>query len=103
MPVRTVVHYFVGDAELAQHYIDVGCWIAVGRPVTRPAEEAVRAAVRAIPQDRLLLETDTYPLPGRTTEPRDVIGVCAAVSELTRRSYDEIAQATTANFKRFVG
>jgi len=102
-PVRTVVHYFVGDAELARRYVEVGCWIAVGKPVTRPEEAAVRGAVRTIPLDRLLLETDTYPLPGRTTEPRDVSEVCAALADLTGRSYQEVADATTANFERFIG
>ena len=102
-PVQTVVHYFVGDAELSRQYVDLGCWIAVGKPVTRPADTVVRGAIPAIPLDRLLLETDTYPLPGRTTEPRDVADVCAAVADLTGRSYQEVAEATTANFERFIG
>src|SRR5205823_291943 len=34
--VRTVTHYFVGDAEMARRYLDAGCLIAVGKPVTRP-------------------------------------------------------------------
>jgi TatD DNase family protein len=101
--VRTVAHYFVGGPALAQHYLRRGCWISVGRPVTRPEQTAVRAAVRGIPLDRLLLETDTYPLPGRTTEPRDVATVCAAVAELTGHTYEEIGTATTASFAAFIG
>jgi TatD DNase family protein len=101
--VRAVAHYFVGGPELAARYLAAGCWISVGRPVTRSSETAVRAAVEMIPLDRLLLETDTYPLPGRTTEPRDVTTVCAAVAELKGRSYAEVAQATTANFAAFMG
>lgn len=100
--VRAVAHYFVGGPELAARYLEAGCWISVGRPVTRPSETAVRAAVLMIPLDRLLSETDTYPLPGRTTEPRDVATVCAAVAELTGRPYAEVAQATTANFAAFL-
>jgi TatD DNase family protein len=101
--VRTVAHYFVGGPDLAQRYVEANCWISVGRPVTRPTETAVRAAVPTIPLDRLLLETDTYPLPGRTTEPRDVAAVCAAVAELTGHTYGEIAATTTANFSTFIG
>lgn len=96
--VRTVAHYFVGGASLAARYLEAGCWISVGRPVTRETETALRAAVREIPLGRLLLETDTYPLPGRTTEPKDVTTVCAAVADLTGRTYNEVAAATTANF-----
>lgn len=101
--VRTVAHYFVSGPDLARRYLEHGCWISVGRPVTRPSELAVRQAVPLIPPDRLLLETDTYPLPGRTTEPRDVTSVCAAVGELTGRSYAEVAAATTASFAAFIG
>jgi TatD DNase family protein len=89
--------------DLARRYLEHGCWISVGRPVTRPSEVAVRQAVPLIPLDRLLLETDTYPLPGRTTEPRDVTTVCAAVADLAGRSYAEVAAATTASFAAFIG
>jgi TatD DNase family protein len=101
--VRAVAHYFVSGPELADRYLAAGCWISVGRPVTRPSASAVRAAVQLTPLDRLLLETDTYPLPGRTTEPRDVTTVCTAVAELTGRSYAEVARVTTTNFQAFMG
>ena len=100
---RAVAHYFVGGPELAARYLEAGCWISVGRPATRPTEVAVRLAVPTIPLDRLLLETDTYPLPGRTTEPKDVATVCAAVAEITGREYAEVAAATTASFAAFLG
>jgi TatD DNase family protein len=101
--LRAVAHYFVGGPDLAEHYLAAGCWISVGRPVTRPSETAVRAAVPLVPPARLLLETDTYPLPGRATVPRDVTTVCAAVAELTGRGYAEVAAATTASFAAFMG
>ena len=99
-PVRAVVHYFVGDAELAARYLELGCSISVGKPVTRPTEAAPRQALAAIPLDRLLLETDTYPLPGRTTEPRDVIAVCEAVAEIRGVTPAEVAVQTMDNFRR---
>lgn len=101
--VRVVAHYFVSGPELARRYLEAGCWISVGRPATRPTETVLREAVPLIPLDRLLLETDTYPLPGRTTEPRDVVSVCGAVAELTGRSYAEVATAITASFAAFIG
>ncbi|MCC6177926.1 MAG: TatD family hydrolase [Chloroflexi bacterium] len=100
--VRAVVHYFVGDARLAARYLDAGCLLSVGRPVTRPEHAALRAAIPTIPLDRLLLETDTYPLPGRTTEPRDVTTVCAVIASLTGRSYTDVAAQTTLNFETLV-
>ena len=99
-PVRAVVHYFAGDATLAARYLEVGCSISVGKPVTRPTAGALREAAATIPIDRLLFETDTYPLPGRTTEPRDVVAVCQAVAAIRGVSRAEMAARTTENFWR---
>ena len=101
--VRAVVHYFVGDLALAEQYLSAGCFISVGKPVTRPAHPALRAAVAALPLDRLLLETDSYPLPSRQTEPCHVVEVCRAVAALRGLAPEQVAAATTANFRRFLG
>jgi TatD DNase family protein len=102
-PVPGVVHYFVGGPDLAARYLDVGCAIAVGKPVARPEHAALRDAARAIPLDRLLLETDTYPLPGRTTEPRDLTLVCDAVAALRGVDPSRVAEQTTINVERLFG
>ena len=98
--VRTVAHYFQGDPALARRYLDAGCWISVGKPVTRAERGALREAVRLVPLERLLLETDTYPLPGRTTEPRDVAEICRAVAELLGVDAERVAAATSASYRR---
>ena len=98
--VRTVVHYFQGDGDLAWMYLGLGCHISVGKPVTRPDRVELRKAVRGIPLDRLLLETDTYPLPGRTTEPRDVVEICQAVADLHEVSFEAVAEVTKAHYVR---
>ena len=100
---RIAVHYFVGDWPLAERYLEAGCWISVGKPVTRAANQALREAVARLPLDRLLIETDAYPLPGRTTEPRDVRDVAAAVAEIKGISPVEVGRATTAAFRRWLG
>lgn len=102
-PARAVVHYFQGGAELAGRYLEAGCWISVGKPVAREENAALREAVRTIPLDRLLLETDSYPLPGRTTEPRHVAEVCRAVAELRGQAVEAVAEATTSNLRRLLG
>jgi TatD DNase family protein len=98
-----IVHYFVGDEALAAAYLGCGCALSVGKPATRAENAALRAAVPTIPPERLLLETDSYPLPGRTTEPRDLVHVCQAVAELRGESPRGVAQATTHNFRRLLG
>jgi TatD DNase family protein len=103
MGPRAAVHYFVGDRALAERYLRAGLFLSVGKPVTRPENGALRAAVQAVPLERLLLETDTYPLPGRTTEPRDVGAVAGAIAELRGLPADEVARATSANLARLLG
>ena len=102
-PVEAVVHYFVGDAELAGRYLEIGCDISVGKPATRPENAALREAIGTVPFERLLLETDTYPLPGRTTEPRDLPTVRDAVAELRGVAPAVVAERTAANFERLFG
>ncbi len=103
MAVRAAVHYFTGDWALAERYLAAGLLLSVGKPVTRPENATLRAAVRAIPLDRLLLETDTYPLPGRTTEPANVREVAAAVAALHGVPVETVAAATCANLARLLG
>lgn len=97
-----VVHYFVGDLPHARRWLDLGCHISVGRPATRPENTSLRAAITspALPLDRLLIETDTYPLPGRTTEPADVVAVATAIAALKDLPLEHVAQQTTTNFTR---
>lgn len=97
-----VVHYFVGDATLAHRALDLGLYISVGKPVTRLENAQLRQAIAKIPLDRLLLETDSYPLPGRKTEPADVALVAGAVADLFARPTEEIAEATMANLRRLL-
>ncbi len=95
-----IVHYFVGDTESAQRWLALGCFISVGKPVTRPEHAALRQAVAGIPLDHLLLETDTYPLPGRTTEPAHIPQIAEAVAALKHVPLKTIAEQTTANYHR---
>jgi TatD DNase family protein len=101
-PGRAVVHYFTGDAAAAERYLEAGLLISVGKPVTRPENAALRAAIRAVPLEHLLLETDTYPLPGRSTEPADLPQVARSVAELKELPLEEVVGATTSNLERLL-
>ena len=103
MAARSAIHYFVGGPDLANRYLAAGLWLSVGKPVARVEHAGLRAAIREAPLDRLLVETDTYPIPGRTTEPADVRLVALAVATLKGLSLERVAAATTANFARLVG
>jgi TatD DNase family protein len=97
-----VVHYFVGDLPQARRWLDLGCHVSVGRPVIRQENASLRAAIASptLPLDRLLIETDTYPLPGRATEPADVVTVAAEIAALKDLPTEQVAHQTTTNFMR---
>jgi TatD DNase family protein len=97
-----VFHYFVGDEALAERLLEAGLMISVGKPVTRPNNATVRAAIQRIPLDRLLLETDSYPLPGRSTEPAHLPLVAQAVAALHHCDIGLVDSTTTENFRRLV-
>jgi len=105
---RGVVHSFLGDADLATEFLDLGLHLAVGGPITFPKNGALREAVRRIPMDRLLIETDCpyltpVPYRGRRNEPSYVRYAAEAIAEVNGIDPDEVARATTENTMRLFG
>ncbi|HEY0189165.1 MAG TPA: TatD family hydrolase [Cellulomonas sp.] len=73
-PERTVLHCFSGDVALAEVCAREGWFCSFAGPVTFGANEDLRAALRALPLDLLLVETDApyltpHPLRGRPNSP----------------------------------
>ena len=100
-----VIHCFTGDAAAARAYLDLGLFISVAGVVTFKTAEAIREAVRIVPRDRLLVETDCpflAPVPhrGRRNEPAFVAETARKVAEIWGATLEEVAAATTANVKR---
>jgi Tat protein secretion system quality control protein TatD with DNase activity len=77
--VGVVRHYFTGNAAQAEWHAKRGHYISFGRPLLR--EPGLQAVCGEYPAGLVLVETDSYPLAGRTTEPRDVV----AIGELAGR------------------
>ncbi len=78
--VRGVLHAFSGNALLAQKAAELGFYFGIAGPLTYPKADALRAAFRALPPDRILLETDAPFLPpegnrGARNEPALVLAV----------------------------
>jgi TatD DNase family protein len=104
-PAGGVVHCFTGDVAAAGAWLDLGLHVSVAGVVTFKAAEAVREAVRIVPRDRLLVETDSpflapVPFRGKRNEPAFVAKVAEKVAEIWGASADEVARVTTDNARR---
>jgi len=105
---RGVIHSFLGDRALAQTLLDFGFHLGIGGPITFPKNGALRDAVRAIPLDRILVETDCpyltpVPYRGRRNEPAYVRYVAEAIAELKSLAIEEVSRQTTENVRSLFG
>jgi TatD DNase family protein len=103
-----VLHTFSGDLTMAERAIDLGFYISISGPVTYKNERRLPEIVRALPLDRLLVETDCpfltpHPHRGRRNEPAYVRLVAERIAGLRDMDVDELAQATTENAQRLFG
>ena len=58
VPDRFVMHCFSGDVDFARACLDRGAWLSFAGTVTFKNAQPLREALRVVPQDRVLVETD---------------------------------------------
>lgn len=100
-----VIHCFTSGLEAARAYLDLGFFISVAGIVTFRNADAIREAVRAVPRDRLMIETDSpylAPIPhrGKRNEPVHVLHTAAKVAELWGTTAEEVGAVTAENARR---
>lgn len=100
---RGVIHCFTGTPYLAQEALALGFYISVSGIVTFNKAEELRATLKDVPLDRLLIETDApylAPTPhrGKPNEPSYVIYTAEKLAELKDMPLSAIETATTENF-----
>ena len=100
--VRGVMHCWGGNETETQWFLDLGFYISYSGIVTFKNAKQVQAAVKIVPSDRLLIETDCpflAPVPrrGKTNEPSYVLHVAEQVASLRQTDLETIARQTTAN------
>lgn len=100
-----VLHCFTEDWETARAGLDLGFHVSFSGILTFRNAQSLREVAARIPDDRLLVETDSpylAPVPrrGKTNEPAWVLHVAECLAQLRGRTLDEIATLTTRNFFR---
>ena len=100
-----VIHCYSSSRRLAERAVALGLYLGIGGILTFKKSEELRATVRAMPLDRLLLETDApylapVPMRGRTNEPAFTAHVAKVLAQVRGLPLAEVEAATTANFHR---
>jgi TatD DNase family protein len=98
----TVVLHCFSAPELLPVALERGYYLSFAGNITYPNAEELREAVRAVPADRLLAETDSpylapQPRRGRPNEPANVVHTIAALAEARGEDGDELAARLDAN------
>lgn len=103
--LRGVVHCFSEGHYFAQQVIEHGFLLGIGGTLTYPKNEELRAIVRTVDLQHIVLETDAPFLPpqsmrGKQNHPKYIRLIAEYMAELKQLSYADIAKATTANAVR---
>ncbi len=104
-----VFHCFTGDPAYATQALHLGFMVSFSGIVTFPKATELREAVRVVPLDRLLIETDCpylAPIPhrGKRNEPSYLPAIAETVAaERSSTSLDDIARASSDNAKQLFG
>lgn len=101
--VGGVLHCFTEDLDMAEQAMEMGFYISISGIVTFRNADALREVVRAIPIERLLVETDSpylAPVPhrGKSNEPKYVMDVAKFIADLKGLTLEELINVTGENF-----
>lgn len=104
---RGILHCFTGDFSIANEYIRRGFLIGIGGKVTNPDNVELRDAVRQIPLEAIVLETDCpYLIPygfKGTNHSLFLPMICETVAGLKGISSKEVETQTFHNAMNFIG
>jgi TatD DNase family protein len=103
-----ILHCFSSTLEDARRGIEMGFLISFAGNSTYPKAQNLRDIAKVLPLENILIETDSpYLAPqqfrGKRNEPAYVAEVARTLASVRDLSPDEVASATTENFRRFFG
>jgi TatD DNase family protein len=99
-----LIHCFTASREFAELVLDLGIYISISGIVTFKNAKALQAVASMVPNDRLLIETDSpflAPVPnrGKTCEPAFVSDTAKFIAELRSVTVEALGEMTSANFR----
>ena len=102
--VAGVMHCFTESQQVAEAAMDMGFYISFSGIVTFKNAKELQAVARAVPLERMLIETDSpylapVPMRGKTNEPGFVRHVGEFLADLKEVPLATLAEVTTRNFR----
>ena len=107
IPSRGVIHCFTGSPEFCRRLLDLGFMISISGIVTFRLADNVRESALVVPDDRILIETDSpylapVPVRGTRNEPANLIHTAKFLSGLRNTSLEDFIALTGANADRML-
>lgn len=108
VPSRGIIHCFTGEPDFCRRLLDLGFYISISGIVTFRAADNVRESALVIPDDRILIETDSpylapVPMRGTANEPAFIAHTAKFLAELRGCDPEDFADLTFANAERLLG
>ena len=103
-----IMHCFSSSIEMMKKFVDLGCYISLGGPVTFKNAVTPKEVAKHIPLDRLLIETDSpylapHPFRGKRNEPLYVKNILAELSVLLNKTILELEEVVFNNSCKILG
>lgn len=100
-----ILHSWAGSWDVLKPLLDLGFYYGVSGVITRAHAVRRREAIKQLPLDRMVLETDAPYIGTKTAtkgkvEPCHTLEVCHAVAEIKEVTIEEVAETTTQNARR---
>ena len=108
IPSRGIIHCYTGTPEAARRFLDLGFYISISGIVTFRAADNVRESALVVPDDRILIETDSpflapVPLRGQPNEPAFIAHTCRFLAKLRGTDEEAFADLTFHNAEEVLG
>lgn len=108
IPSKGIIHCFTGGPKFCRDLLDLGFMISISGIVTFRAADNVRESAIIVPDDRILVETDSpflapVPLRGKANEPAFVVHTAKFLADLRKTPFEAFAALTTQNAIKTLG
>ena len=106
--LRGIIHCYTGTPSFARSLLDRGFMVSISGIVTFRLADNVRASAKYVPDDRLLVETDSpflapVPLRGKQNEPAFIVHTVSFLANLRGVTAEALARLTFANAVSLLG